>query len=70
MTARLLAAIQPLDQPRMVPSGNQIDRDASSDERRSKPERQPVRPHWGSVLDQLQLLQEEPKPRDHKAESH
>ncbi len=55
---------------KMMPCGEKIHGDSSGDQRSAEPQRQSVRLGCGSVLDELELLQEEPEPGDHETEAH
>ena len=70
MGAHVLPTIHSADQSSVVPARKCIYSDARSDQCSSKPQRQSIRLHGGSVLGNLKLLQEEPEPGNNEAEPH
>src|SRR6266571_3090934 len=54
----------------MARSGREIHDYSDRDERGTEPHRHAVRRCGGSVVDESELLQKKPEPRDHEAKSH
>lgn len=59
-----------IDQRDPMPGPIEHDAIPQTDQRHAEPQRRPGMPCWQGVLDSLEFLQEKPKLRYHKAESH